>query len=58
MELSESEYKLLKSGLYNANSVMQHLRVRFEQLETTVAKQGHELFRLTECLEELTKADV
>ena len=35
-KLTEQEVRSLKSAVYNANSVMQHLRVRVEDLEQKV----------------------
>ncbi len=36
--LTEQELQGLKSGVYNANSVMQHLRVRVSDLEGVSAR--------------------
>ena len=55
MNLTEEEYKRLNSGLYNANSVMQHLRTRMDQLETTVSHQGATISQLRKNLEELVE---
>lgn len=45
-ELTATEIQELKSGLYNANSALQHLRTRMESLELTVNQQRDEIIAL------------
>lgn len=53
MVLTEEQHQRLKSGLYNANSTMQHLRTTVASLESTVRHQNGNILMLNQRLEEL-----
>lgn len=40
------EFRLLKTGVYNANSALQYLRTQVADLELTVSRQAGEIMEL------------